>query len=783
MRQLEGSSVFFTISSQGLFRPPLSPHSVSAGLVRSKLTQFAQALAACLTRYPSSAHVVRFAAPCIDHVLQQVDPAGWRQPEAQSLFLSLLNFLPHDNPKARRAVHQAVKTLLAAMPEQAVRDLSVRVDAILAALFAPSAGAAVAHALPVLPPILRTLPSASVKSACAAACANLASKDPHVVHALCHSLHAIASDPPPSIPPSALLSVFNELMKHPPPSTQPAADLAREYLSALAAAMAASTLRKGVLSDKKAARFVSVISTFLLSPVDTIRDAAAGAFASAVAATADVIASEASAPALAALAQRLADVAVPQFSTAPHNVAHALSALFAALAPLRPEALSDLLKAVTLRYRAAGGGADKEAMERCVGSFLTAAGAEPFLNLFPLVSDAQPSALELMKRTWIVYLITTYARNSCLTTFVNSFAPLAATLRRLRDDAPPATAQTLGILRAAILKTFPSFTSSPRDPHMLNAAFVLFACLVEEDPPLASTLCAALRAAVEGVTDDSRQSVVSVLKTQLPRLLTLYPTLPADDRPSALAALNAAFPILPANAVNAAFSKIGGKLLEAGADGAARVAVMDLLLTLTPSLDATNADRLARLVGPNVLAQDPPLQKKAYKILAAVAAHQPDVFLAIGGDVMRALEEALPVVASAARGARVKLLSALLSKNFNDGSAAFLAEIILATKDKSKKARDGAYDALVNVARGTLAGGGEATEAFGRFVLMLMAGFGGKTSVMISGAVLAVARVLFEFPKQMVVKSRLALTNKGLVAVRPHPCRNVSPRAPGAGSC
>ena len=95
-----------------------------------------------------------------------------------------------------------------------------------------------------------------------------------------------------------------------------------------------------------------------------------------------------------------------------------------------------------------------------------------------------------------------------------------------------------------------------------------------------------------------------------------------------------------------------------------------------------------------------------------------------------------------------------------------LPEAVIATKEKNEKARDAAYNLLITMGKKMQSGGtvksamvdgmdedsGDATASIGEYFLMVSAGLAGSSQHMISAAITALSRMLYEFKGNLALR-------------------------------
>ncbi|CAG9462050.1 unnamed protein product [Pedinophyceae sp. YPF-701] len=211
-----------------------------------------------------------------------------------------------------------------------------------------------------------------------------------------------------------------------------------------------------------------------------------------------------------------------------------------------------------------------------------------------------------------------------------------------------------------------------------------------------------------------------------------------------------------------------------------RCTFMELALCLGGGLDAKSRAALYELAVGTVEEGEAALQKKAYKILGYLC--DDEGFLrpqAEGGhmeEVLKLLAGTLESCNSAAKRYRLLCVRGVLRASAEQARARggqggvdvavlrpMVAEVVLCIKEANRKAREAAYEMLIEVARDLderLPPGsgpaGEAAHASGlpggglsELLGVVLAGLAGQSPHMISASVMALARLLYEFAPRM----------------------------------
>ncbi|KAI4275479.1 MAG: hypothetical protein LQ337_003192 [Flavoplaca oasis] len=197
--------------------------------------------------------------------------------------------------------------------------------------------------------------------------------------------------------------------------------------------------------------------------------------------------------------------------------------------------------------------------------------------------------------------------------------------------------------------------------------------------------------------------------------------------------------------------------------------LMDLIITLSIYLPLATFAQLFTLNSRILpLANDPQLQKKAYKLLPRLATSDNGA-LALGSrskDLQSLLLTSAATASAPARRDRLLSLATIvyhLPKSDLHFIPATLSEAVIATKESNEKARSAAFDLLVLMGRKMGEGGtieqskiphmdaeAPTVEAsLEEFFTMVSAGLVGETPHMISASITALTRILYEFHKQL----------------------------------
>ena len=190
--------------------------------------------------------------------------------------------------------------------------------------------------------------------------------------------------------------------------------------------------------------------------------------------------------------------------------------------------------------------------------------------------------------------------------------------------------------------------------------------------------------------------------------------------------------------------------------------MMELTLAMAPYLDVQALKLLYRIIKPQLQSSDANLQKKSYKILAILL--QKDLFrpfiLTHLQEIQNLIVDNLLHVASSSKRARLRCMELVIDLLPMSSTLAFVAsilsEVIVSTKELNEKTRYCAYNLLVTIGnkmkqneldshsddrKMTTCDDASVTQ----FFEMILAGLAGATPYMVSGTILAMTRILYEF--------------------------------------
>ena len=268
-------------------------------------------------------------------------------------------------------------------------------------------------------------------------------------------------------------------------------------------------------------------------------------------------------------------------------------------------------------------------------------------------------------------------------------------------------------------------------------------------------------------------AISSYSKNFLPVLFNLYIALPPDKRGDIHATIASFSRITDKKLLGTFFRTVMKKLVLAGAgetkgneavstEGGATVAerrctFMELALALAGGLDEGTVPVLYKACKPTLMESEVKVQKKGYKLLAYLCTEYPNFCKENIIDILQMMEAALPLCNPASKLNRLHCIEGLLVAIVDlagdslapaekaQAMTVLVGEICLCTKEVNAKTRSLAYELLVQLADGFPQENGGVCG----FVNIVVGGLVGGTPHMQSATVMALARLLFEFPDEL----------------------------------
>ncbi len=407
-------------------------------------------------------------------------------------------------------------------------------------------------------------------------------------------------------------------------------------------------------------------------------------------------------------------------------------------------------------------------------------------------------------RAWLVPVLRDGCWNGRLSDWMNLLKPeadaVAGKAVQFSAAGKVQEARVWEALHFQLLCVLPSLLAShPIDFHEQGEEFrTLVVQLLNDHVQLRPTLMAALlkfcqnvsvieevdlvRSVIDGEADaEVLQS--AWLPLLLPVLFNIYASTAAnattttihDDEDAGndltLKLISVLLSFAPAALIEEYFSKTVGRIARLAESNPGMLGtVLDLASTMIPHASASALEGSFLPVCLELIKNSTPasisVQKKTYRSLQLTLQRE-DLSIP-SGVVLEAMLEATEGVAAPAKRGRFKALC-LLAPLMEDSCLAMLPlllpEVILGVKEVNNRTRTQANDLLVSLGRRMCCGGRfqfggeeEMEASVGEYFKMVMAGLAGGSPHMVSAAVMALARIIFEFiEKEQEVKDDLMM--------------------------
>ncbi|KAI6249720.1 Ribosomal RNA-processing protein [Erysiphe necator] len=473
----------------------------------------------------------------------------------------------------------------------------------------------------------------------------------------------------------------------------------------------------------------------------------------------------------------------------------------------------DVTKAVgDLRENSSFSG--KNEADYVIGKAIHAIGPEAILKIIPL------NILEPKKgqqgRAWILPLLRDNVRNSYLRHFKQVFIPLSeAIYQRVMDHKDSEKTMEIKIFEALVQQIwaiFPGYCDLPLDlVENFDQAFAeIISNLLYTQPELRPDICKALLTLVESnksvssiegpddlllqrrVTKVAAQRNLNHLSTfasnMLAVLFNVYSQTLPQYRGYILECINAFLSVTNANDVKDTFDRVctmlEASLKETQSEKQAQNpprknetlpptshTLMDLVVVISTYLHEESVQTLLNLASMMLkINSDPPLQKKAYKIIPRLSMSEigRDVLVKQSYELQQMLISSSDLVCTAAKKDRLAAISALIPYLPSDSLhfiPAILSEVVISCKETNEKARTAAFDLLVLMGEKMASSTNIIIEnkkiphmpddspsvsaSLEEYFTMVSAGLAGSTPHMQSACVTALTRILYHFYEKL----------------------------------
>ncbi|OAA41321.1 ribosomal RNA-processing protein 12 [Metarhizium rileyi] len=454
---------------------------------------------------------------------------------------------------------------------------------------------------------------------------------------------------------------------------------------------------------------------------------------------------------------------------------------------------------------------NKKEADEIIGQAVQAMGPEAVLTALPL------NIIKPVKghggRAWMFPILRDYVSNTELDHFKTEMVPLSELMfQKVLDHGSADKTMEIKIYETLVQQiwaTLPGYCDLPMDlMEAFDQGFAeMLANLLYKQVELRLDVCRALKTLIEsnqaiasigdGEEDFMLQSRVSRDTAQknltylgqfagnmLAVLFNVYTQTLPQSRGPILQTVNAFLSITPHQEVVDTFDRVS-KMLAVELENAQKPGekekgqkakdhmpstaqtLMDLVITMSTYLPRDSFAALFEIAAVIIYKEDEPqLQKKAYKLIPRLATS--DLGKAAlqerNTELQQLILSSSEKVSAPARRERLAAISALLPFA-SDESLHFipsvLSEVVICCKENNERARETAYDLLVQMGQRMVAANGAkienskvphmpndalaGTANIEEYFTMVSAGLAGSTPHMISASITAISRLLYEF--------------------------------------
>ncbi|KAK7472658.1 pre-rRNA processing protein [Stygiomarasmius scandens] len=454
--------------------------------------------------------------------------------------------------------------------------------------------------------------------------------------------------------------------------------------------------------------------------------------------------------------------------------------------------------------RTANGFEYKEAADGTLSSAMRTFGPEILLKILPLNLEPSDRQAGREPRAFLLPLLA-QPHPSPLSHFISYFVPLSERMFDLQQkadqDGRESEAKLWSVLVAQIWAGFYAYCYGTTDLQTsLNPSFSqLLSQLLYSQPDLRLAVLKGLKTIVDSnvtiavqeeianpamISADKAARNVDFLRTQaeswLAVFFNVFGSVSRDFRGIVGEVIISWAKITPSAEINKAYAKVVSLLKNdiqkasssqaksvISSDDSVTVTALDLLLLLLPFLSTADATALFQAcLSPTLLnIKDNAIQKRGYKVLARIV--ESGKINVDAESVFRELDTLSDALVPAAKKDRFNLLSALIPLIPSSAMhliPSLVPEAVLGTKETSDKARNAAFELIINMGRKMNEGGvvkrdmidgmdddvpTEAAANIEEFMKMVAGGLAGSSPHMISASVTAVSRLVFEFKDQI----------------------------------
>lgn len=456
----------------------------------------------------------------------------------------------------------------------------------------------------------------------------------------------------------------------------------------------------------------------------------------------------------------------------------------------------------------------KKKADEVLGKAVRAMGPQAVLSVLPL-NLLNPAKGE-PGRAWMMPILRDYVSNTNLAHFRSEMVPLSeAMFQRVLDHGQAEKTMEIKIFETLVNQTWsilPGYCDLPLDLiEAFDQGFAeILANILYQQVELRLDVCRALRmlvdsnkaiASIEGEEDDlvlqSRVSQKQAAENlnhlgrfaanMLAVLFNVYTQTLPQSRGPILQTINAFLSITPAGELMTTFDKVT-KLLGDELDKevpndkpkgqkpedkmpSTSNTLMDLIITISPYLPREAFGTLFEIAAAIIDREsEPQLQKKAYKLIPRLGESEEgrEALMERNEELQQLLIQHADKVSAPARRDRLTAIAELVS-HIPGSSLHFipqiLSEVVICCKENNEKARETAYDLIVQMGQTLIAHAGTPIDnskvthmpddapsvnaSIEEYFTMVSAGLAGSTPHMISATITALSRMLYEFGESL----------------------------------
>ncbi|KFH44681.1 Ribosomal RNA-processing protein-like protein [Hapsidospora chrysogenum ATCC 11550] len=455
---------------------------------------------------------------------------------------------------------------------------------------------------------------------------------------------------------------------------------------------------------------------------------------------------------------------------------------------------------------------NKKEADEVLGKAIRAMGPDVVLSVLPL-NIAKPAKGQ-PGRAWMFPILRDYISNTKLAHFKSEMVPLSELLfQKVLDHGQAEKTMEVKIYETLVQQvwsTLPGYCDLPLD---LSEAFdqgfaEMLANLLYKQVELRLDVCRALRTLVEsnqaiaGIPKDEEENMV--LQSRITRataqenlkylsgfsgnmlavLFNVYTQTLPQSRGPILQTINAFLSITPDQEVMETFERVSKMLAEElqrapSQDSKEKVqkqkdhmpstaqTLMDLIITMSVYIPRESFSALFEIASVVIQKQDEPqLQKKAYKLIPRLVESEigKAALKERSAELQNLMISSTEKVSAPARRDRLAAITALLHFVPDDSLhfiPSVLSEVVICCKENNERARETAYELLVQMGHRMIAANGATIDNrkvphmpagapagkanIEEYFTMVSAGLAGSTPHMISASITAISRLLYEF--------------------------------------